>query len=202
MYVHICIYRETYIYIERERDRERERERDSPRTRGRCRPPCCRWLGRTSPPRRSNNNDYYYYVYIYIYISNYDIVTSNINNSNTKITTIIPPLTIKYCRIYSRPKMLNFSATLQVHVCCCIWVSIWVAEGSPGSVWEFKFGVYMFGRASWDAVLGFFMTICMWRLVCKTVQRIAATKLTRNMRKSSWLYLIVRGCSIIIVVLV
>ena len=52
----------------------------------------------------------------------------------------LPPLTIKYCRIASRPPMLNLSAALRVHVCCCLWVSIGVAERSPGSVAEFKFG--------------------------------------------------------------
>ena len=39
------------------------------------------------------------------------------------------------------------------------------------------------GRASWDVFLGFSMPRGMWRLVCKIVQRIAATMLTRNMRK-------------------
>ena len=54
------------------------------------------------------------------------------------VVVVVPPLTIKYCRIASRPPMLKLITALRIQMCCCLWVSIGVAERSPGSVAEFN----------------------------------------------------------------
>ena len=59
--------------------------------------------------------------------------------------------------------MLNLSAALRVHVCCCLWVSIEVAERSPGSVSEFKFRIFCF---CWVELLGMWFSASPWQDEC------------------------------------
>ena len=108
---------------------------------------------------------------------------------------ILPPLTIKYCRIVSRPPMLKLNTALRVQVCCCLWVSIGAAERSPGSVAEFDFGFLLFVVAR----LGMSFSASSYQNECGVWSgNLFNAMLTRNMRKSSWQYFIVRGCPKII----